>query len=475
MRSIVRFVLLVGFALAGPAALADALPGAVSKPLARLGVPRSAVAVYVHRLDETNPRIAFNADKALNPASVMKVVTTFAALETLGPAYTWRTEAWIDGQIHDGVLLGDLILKGYGDPYFTTEKLWQFVQGLRGRGLREIRGDLILDETFFAPPEVRRADFDRKPYRAYNALPHALSLNFQAAQITVLPDADHGRARVFTYPELANLRIENDIKLVDGPCKRRYRNPVLHIKRDGGGPKIQLEGQYASGCREIVYNYLAVEPEEQIAGAFQALWRQAGGTLQGQVREGAVPERAHLLLDQESRSLAEVVRGVNKYSNNLMCRHVLLTLGAETDAAPATPAKGRRAVQEWFDRRGIDSRGLMLDNGAGLSRDARITAQTLGQLLVEAWNSPRMPEFVASLPVIGVDGTMDDRLRRSPLKGKGHIKTGSLDNVSAMAGYVQDRSGRRWAVVFMANHKKISWRGNGVQDALLRWVYGGAS
>jgi D-alanyl-D-alanine carboxypeptidase/D-alanyl-D-alanine-endopeptidase (penicillin-binding protein 4) len=162
---------------------------------------------------------------------------------------------------------------------------------------------------------------------------------------------------------------------------------------------------------------------------------------------------------------------MNKFSNNLMSRHIFLTLGAERYGAPGTVEKARRTIGEWLvERLGHDA-GIFVDNGAGLSRRIRLTAAAVGQLLEAAHKSPLMPEFMSSLAIIGIDGTMRRRLRDTPLAGRGHIKTGSIDNVSSLAGYVVDRTGRRWIVVLMINPQGINWRGGSVQDAFLQWIY----
>lgn len=447
------------------------LPKELRSRLAELKIPESAVSLYVRRVVAPGPLLALNAERPRNPASVAKLVTTLAALDVLGPAYTWRTEAHLDGPLHEGRLDGDLILKGYGDPLLTPEKFWQFLRELRGRGLERIGGDLLIDDSFIAPPAVDRSAFDGRPTRAYNALPNALSLNFQATRITLLPDQDEGRIRAFTYPPLDNLRIVDRAQLIDGPCRRGSRWPSIHIARRGALPTLEFKGRYSTQCNPLSFSRLLVEPQEQVAGTFRVLWSELGGRLDGEVRAGRLKDTARRFHRLESRPLGEIVRSMNKFSNNLMSRLVFLTLGAERFDAPADLDKARRVLSDWLTQQRLSTEGFFIDNGAGLSRDTRVSAELIGQLLRNAYFDQYMPEFMSSLSILGVDGTMRKRLRKTALVGRGHFKTGSLDEVKALAGYLLDRKGRRWVVVFLVNHPRADWRVKKLQDALLEWLH----
>lgn len=450
---------------------ASSIPPPVRSELSKLKIPESSVSLYVRRVVARKPLLAVNASRPRNPASVAKLVTTLAALDLLGPAYTWKTEAYLDGALSGGRLDGDLVFKGYGDPLLTPEKFWQFLRQLRGRGLEQIGGDLVIDNSFIAPVEIDRAAFDGKPTRAYNALPHALSLNFQATQVTLLPDQEQGRIRAFTYPPLDNLRIVDSAELIEGPCRRGARWPSISIARQGALPTLEFKGRFSAQCNERTFTRLLVEPQEQIAGTFRVLWSELGGQLAGKVRDGRLPASARKFHQLESQPLGAIVRGMNKFSNNLMSRLVFLTLGSERLKEPATLDKARRVIDQWLAERRVPPQGLFIDNGAGLSRETRISAELLGQLLRDAYFDPYMPEFMSSMSIIGVDGTLRKRLKKTPLVGRGHIKTGSLDEVKALAGYLLDQRGRRWVVVFIINDERADWRANKVQDALLEWLY----
>jgi D-alanyl-D-alanine carboxypeptidase/D-alanyl-D-alanine-endopeptidase (penicillin-binding protein 4) len=204
---------------------------------------------------------------------------------------------------------------------------------------------------------------------------------------------------------------------------------------------------------------------------FRALWQEGGGTLRGTVRDGLVPAEARLLYTQESPTLAEVVRDVNKFSNNVMSRQVFLTLSAELLQLPGRADRSGRVVQSWLSQKGLDFPELVLENGSGLSRSERISAGSLGRLLVAAWRSPTMPELAASLPLVGHDGTLRRQLRADPAAGRAHLKSGSLAEVRSIAGYVLDRDGRRHVVAFIVNHPNAA-QSDAAMNALVRWTYG---
>jgi len=460
---------------AGGGAGRHEVPGPVRDRLARHHIPQRDVSIYVRRVTGPDPAVlTVNATDPRNPASVIKLLTTLATLDELGPSYSWKTKAYVDGDLRRGRLKGDLYIKGYGDPYLTPESFWSFVHALRNRGLRTVRGDLVLDDRYFAAEAGDRGDFDGRPQRAYNALPYALSLNFQATRVHLVPDRESRLVRVFSEPTLENLTIHNRLKPVSGPCRRSRAHPTFTVSDGARGAIITLSGQYSTQCDELTYTRLVMDPAAHVGGAFEAMWHDSGGILSGKLRQGAVPEGAELYYVMPSRPLGEVIRGMNKYSNNLMSRLLFLSLGAERFGPPGTLSKGRDAVAAWLEEAGLHMPELVMENGAGLSRRTRISAQHVGELLRLAYASPVMPEFMASLSVLGVDGTLRRRLRETPLAGRIHAKTGSLNDVSAMAGYVLDRAERRWIVVLLINHKGVAaWQGKQVQDALLQWVYEG--
>lgn len=448
------------------AALAEGLPPGVVSALKAAQIPTDAVAVVVQPLDSGSPLISHNAARPMNPASVMKLVTTYAALDLLGPAWTWTTTALVDAPPVDGVVNGNLYLKGSGDPRFAIEHLWALLRQLRVRGVRHIAGDVVLDRTAFDVPAIDPGAFDDKPMRPYNVGPDGLLINFRAIRFTLV-SAD-GQPRVFMETPSDGLVVENRLKSVDGPCSSSWKDLIdARLIPDGSGNRLQLAGSYAVQCGEKPLNLSPLPADAQAGGLIRALWRELGGSIGGTVHGGSTPVGSTALARHESAPLADAVRDINKFSNNVMARQVFLTIGNTN--APANTERARQRVIDWLALRGLRFPELVLDNGSGLSRVERISAGSLNRLLLDAWNSAVMPELIASLPIVGIDGTMKKRLTESQATGRAHIKTGTLDGVKSASGYALDAQGKRYAVTFLINHPRSS-AGSAAIDALLVWV-----
>jgi D-alanyl-D-alanine carboxypeptidase/D-alanyl-D-alanine-endopeptidase (penicillin-binding protein 4) len=446
---------------------ADYLPAVMVDALKRSAIPVSAVGTYVQEVTGANVLAASNSTVPFNPASTMKLVTSDAALELLGPTFTWKTRAYADGVQVGDVLQGDLIIKGSGDPKLVTENLWQFLRQIRTAGIREIRGNLILDRTAFEETFFDAAEFDGEPLKPYNAGPDALLLNYNVLAFRFLPNPARGNVNVAIDPPVAGYPVLPP-KLSDGACAdwQSRLAPAL----DGIG--ASFSGSFPAGCGEKTwYIHPYRMTSAQFFGAvFRRLWTDVGGIFTGDVINGVAPTGARLVSEWQSASLPEVIRDINKYSNNVMARQLLLTLAADILKLPANAERGGRVVKSWLANKGIDTTQLVIENGSGLSRIERISPDAMGRMLVAAFQSPTMPEFMSSMPLVGYDGTMRRRLNGQTVAGRAHVKTGSLNEVRAVAGYVLAASGRRYAVVCMINHPNAA-SGLAAQDALLQWVY----
>jgi len=458
---------------AGAAAAQQAVPETVAQALRAANVPLSAVGIAVQEVGSTRPSLALNEQVPLNPASVMKLVTTYAGLELLGPAYRWKTEAWVSGGLKDEVLQGDLVLKGYGDPKLVIEDFWLMLKGIRDRGVREVRGDLILDRSYFGQFDHDPARFDAEPLRPYNVGPDALLVNFKAVRFQFVPQPESGSVRVVAEPKPFPLEVVNVLKLSNGACGdwRRDLRPDFQPAAAGRPAfNAMFTGSYPASCGEKAWNVSLFTHTNYVAGLFKQVWEESGGAWNGAVRSERVPAGARLLHTHESRPLTEIVRDINKFSNNVMARQLYLTISAESTKQPARTDASLQAVRSWLSQKGLDMPELVIENGSGLSRIERISAQGLAQMLVSAFRSPAMPEFMASMPLVAVDGTMRRRLKGEGVAGQAHIKTGSLFDVRAIGGYVLDRNGRRQAVVMMVNHANAA-NAMPALEALIRWVH----
>ena len=468
-----KFLALLALAALGSSPAAAQLPPPVAEALRRAGVPAEQVALQVQEIGATRPWLQQNLDRPMNPASVMKLVTTYAALEQLGPAYRWRTEAYIDRRPQKGSVPA-LYLRGFGDPKLTLESFWLMLRQLRDRGIKDIKGDLVVDRSRFDIPTHDSGAFDGDSFRAYNTGPDALLVNFKAIRFQISPSAGAG-AEIHALPSLRTLDLVNTVRVTEGPCGSWREALITDFKALTGATRAVFAGPYPRSCGDQTLQTSLFTPNEYLGGVFRILWEELGGSWSGSVRDGPVPEDASLVLSHESASLADVVRDINKFSNNVMARQLYLTLAWGTGAGPATTPSARpdaafKALLATLARRGLDMPELMIENGSGLSRIERISTRSLSRLLLTAYAGPNMADFMASLPLVAVDGTMRRRLKESPVAGRAHIKGGTLSDARAIAGYVLDRSGARHTVVMMVNHPSAG-KAQAAQDALLAWVY----
>ena len=465
MRSVSLVALSFLSSLVCSGALAQTLPPEVDAALTRAKVPRDAVTLLVADADGVRPpRLAWRPQVPVNPASIMKVVTTYAALDLLGAAYTWTTPVYIDGPVRNGVLEGNLYIQGRGDPKLVLERLWLLLRRVQGLGIHTIGGDIVLDRSAFDVPAIDPNAFDGEGLRPYNAAPDALLVNFKSVVMTFVPDRDAQTAQVNFEPYLAGVSTQARVPLSTGHCGD-YRATLAPEFTDPS--RIRFAGTYPTACGEKTWAVAYADPRSYAARAVGGLWAEMGSKLKGQVRDGRVPVALKPVFETESPPLSEVIRDINKYSNNVMAQQVFLTVGLQQQKR-GSPDGARDAMRQWWNERiGTGEGQPVFDNGAGLSRDERISAAALTKMLQIAWKSPVMPELMASLPSLGVDGTLRRRALRSG--GAAHLKTGTLRDASGVAGYVHGASGRRYVLVAIANHANAG-AARPAFDALVDWA-----
>jgi len=467
------FALLATALAVGPARAAPpawTLPPAIAAALDKAHVPASALALWVQPVDAATPSWGWNPDFGVNPASVFKLATTSAALDMLGPAWTWKTGVFTTGPVRNGVLQGSVVIVGTGDPSLVMERVWLLLRQLRDAGVRDIRGDIVLDHTGFAAGTHSAGDFDNAPSEPYNVLPDALLMNFRSVTLSFQPDVAAHVARVSSEPPLAGLKIDATVPLGKAACGD-WRG-ALKLSADDPS-RWRFAGAYPAACGARSWPLAYPEPASYESRLVAALWREGGGKLSGKVRDGTLPEGATPAFTFESPQLAQVVRDINKYSNNTMAEQLFLTLAwnasseLSASATDVRPEQARALLQQWLHQRlGTAADGIVVANGSGLARETRISARTLGQLLQFDWNSPIMPELMSSLPINGVDGT----LRRSTAPaGRAHLKTGSMRDVVAVAGYVLADTGRRYILVAVINDPNAG-AARPALDAAIDWV-----
>jgi D-alanyl-D-alanine carboxypeptidase/D-alanyl-D-alanine-endopeptidase (penicillin-binding protein 4) len=463
-----------------PAAHA-ALPDPVSKLLDSASIPQDAVSVLVLRGDAVV--LSHLPERAMHPASTMKLVTTLVGLEQLGPVFRGRTELRTSGEVNNGVLRGDLILRGGADADFSGEVLRDMLRALRYQGIREVRGRLVFDRQLFSPArtDIGLPPFDEYPDAYYNVIPDALLVNKNMLRLDMRSTAS--RLKLAMQPALEGVSVKSNMTLVDAACDKwedGWKLPQA-VPRKDGHIEVVLNGTYPRNC-EQTYSINVIDRQDYLDRLFRDTWKALGGTLAGKTVEGPTPPEARLLAEHRSRALPEIIRDTNKPSDNTLARTIFLSLGAlEADPALGSrplPASGATtfsradaAVRAWMRAQGIDDTGLVIDNGSGLSRTERISPIQMAGVLQAGLRSNWAPEFQASIPIAAVDGTMRRRLQDSPAARRARLKTGSLKNVVAVAGYVPDATGRQCVVVAMLGSELAgNGRGRKIIDALVDWV-----
>lgn len=477
LRSFLAFLLSISLALQLAPALAanrtsagTSLPPSVSQALRQAGIPHSAFAVEVMPLDPQGlptPVLSRQIHAPMNPASVMKLVTTYAGLDLLGPQFTWDTRIWTTGEMRAGTLHGDLIIEGSGDPKWVRERIEATLTAIQAQGIKRIDGDIVLDRSVMNITPRTEA-FDDEPLRPYNVEPDGLLVNFKALIFKFTPDPANGVARIETEPRMDGVSLPTEVPLSTNACQD-WRG---QLRADFSNPShIRFAGRYPAACSIQEWPVAYSDPTQYARRVVRGMWLAAGGQLNGEVREGLRPAAANLLLHSPSLPLSELVADINKFSNNVMAQQLFLTLSVQPGGAGSFEQSRQRVVQWWRTRLPAHA-APTLDNGSGLSRHERIEVRSLSALLQLAAQGPLAQPFQNSLSIVGVDGTVKHWMERHPeslLHGKAWLKTGSLRDVAAVAGYVQSQSGRRYSVVAIINHDEAK-RARPALSALLEWV-----
>ncbi|MBQ5950072.1 D-alanyl-D-alanine carboxypeptidase/D-alanyl-D-alanine-endopeptidase [Massilia sp. ST3] len=476
-----RLALLALFA--APALVHAQLPEPVAQVLASNGLPEDALGVLVLKGDTVV--LSHQANLPMQPASTMKLVTTLVGLERLGPVFRGRTELRTTGTIEGEVLRGNLILKGGADADLSGEAIESMLRALRYQGVKRIEGDLVLDRELFQPArqDVGLPPFDESPEAYYNVIPDALLVNKNMVQVDMR--ASGKRLALRMQPELDGVTIGSDMTLVEADCAKwedGWKLPEA-VRGKDGKLRIVLHGTFPKNCNQTT-SINVLDRDDYVGRLVRQTWKTLGGRMNGKTVAGATPLDATLLAEHSARMLPELVRDINKPSDNALARTLFLSMGSlQADPAKgsvALPAPGDgettftradAAVREWMRSQRIDDTGFVVENGSGLSRIERISPQQMGYLLLAGLRSPWAPEFQASMPIVAMDGTMRRRLHGSAAAGRARLKTGTLRNVTALAGYVPDANGTMCVFVAMVNSEQAgNGKGRAVLDALVEWV-----
>ena len=475
----------------------ELLPIGVRKALQSSKIPESALGFHVisiGKLHSQPNQHSWNAQSPMNPASTMKLLTTVAALDILGPQYRWKTNFYTNGLIEQGVLNGNLMVQGFGDPKLVPEQLSVISQSLKQLGLQEIQGNLVLDRSVYASSVRQSAPLDGESSRTYNVVPDPLLYAFQTLSFRIFNN--NGQFDVTYTPRLAGLKIINQIQEIKGACGDWTKNLKIEIRKINDEEwNAVFVGKLSTNCPDIAWNSVSIDSNNFLKQGILASFEDFGiaWKTKPQIIESEVPNNAKVLLSHPGTYLTDAVKDINKYSNNVMARQVLLTIGLEKGNKPTSTTDSIQIVKDWLRRSKLNFPELVVENGSGLSNIERISAQSMTSLLNFAVSSKNNEFFINSLPIAGVDGTMKNRLldrlkklwsTNSPetlfmpdlslpnglQKTGAYMKTGTLQTVRAVSGYVVSKTGKVYAVSSMVNHQNASFGGTVVNDALLHWV-----
>ncbi|MEY4524066.1 MAG: hypothetical protein RIR27_1142 [Pseudomonadota bacterium] len=467
------------------------IPKAVAVSLEKSQIPKEAISISVVEIESgrsgkttAKTEVHWRSKQAMNPASTMKLVTTLTGLDILGPQYRWRTNIYTDGLIRQGTLKGNLYLQGTGDPKLIPEEFAKMMKALQNLGIQKIDGNLFFDRSAYAPSVMEHNTIDGESLRAYNVPPDPLLYAFRTLSFQLGKSRTADFIDISYTPPLSQLKVINQMQLVNQPCDNWRSNLRFNLDPEGdGAPTNQLltaqfSGSFPNACKGVNYNVVALDANTFITQGFAAAWELAGGTwAQAPTgKSGTAPLASRLLLQFEGISLADDVQDINKHSNNVMARQLMLTLALEKMGKPATTENGELVIQSWLKGLGLQFPELVIENGSGLSRTEAISAEHMTQLLVAARNLTVADTFYNSLPIAGTDGTMKNRLiahlrkfLHLKKKPEARIKTGALVDVRAISGYVMSKSGRMYAVTSFINHPN-ALRGLEAHDQLLAWL-----
>lgn len=467
------------------------IPKDVALSLEKNQIPKDAISISVLEITPggsgkatAKTELDWRSKQAMNPASTMKLLTTLTGLDVLGPQYRWRTNLYTDGVIRQGILKGNVYLQGTGDPKLIPEELAKMMKALQNLGIQKLDGNLIFDRSAYAPSVMEHNTIDGESLRAYNVPPDPLLYAFRTLSFQLGKSRTADFIDISYTPALSQLKVSNQMQLVDRPCDSWKSNVRFNLDPEGMNSNTeqlltaQFSGSFPSSCKGVSYNVVALDANTFLTQGFAAAWELAGGTwAQAPAgKNGVVPISARPLLQFEGIHLADDVQDINKYSNNVMARQLLLTLALEKMGKPANIENGELVVQSWLKGLGLQFPELVIENGSGLSRNEAISAEHMNQLLVAARNLPVGEIFYNSLPIAGTDGTMRNRLMTHlrkflhlKKKPEARIKTGSLADVRAISGYVMSKSGKMYAVTSFINHPN-AWRGLEAHDQLLAWL-----
>lgn len=405
---------------------------------------KEEVGAVIAKVDMPKAKTVYelNGSQLRVPASLSKVVTAVGVLETLGVTWKTQTQLVSNASVDGKTLKGNLILKGGGDPGFVSETMWFLVNEFKRTGVETIDGDIVVDASRFDNISIDESRDDKRVDRAYDAPVSAMSFNWNSVNVFVRPTKNGEKPTVWVDPENTLFKVENKAVTGNG-------TPAIYVERVGN--VIKVSGKIPTSMGEKAF-YKNIGDVTQWSGhnLIQFL-KQRGITVKGQVKAGAAPKDAIVLAKADSKPLGEMVKDMMKFSNNFVAEMLVKNLAAEKKGMGASLAQGVDVIKQCFLRWEMPKSCVYL-NPSGLSHDNKFSPQDLVTVLnIAAENMEYSSEFMASMPIAGLDGTLKNRMKNTPAQGEVRAKTGLLNGVAGLGGYHRSKSGQLYAFILVYN------------------------
>lgn len=394
--------------------------------------------------------IDVNGKIRMTPASITKVVTASAVLANFPPGHKFKTQLLANGDIKNGVLKGNLYLKGGGDPSFVSENMWFLVNAFLRNQVKKIEGDIVVDDSLF---DKMRYDVSRQKERvdrAYDAPVGAMSFNWNSANIFVRPGKVGEEAKVFSDPENDYIRLVAKAKTVSGNENKLLADRKEDSKFDGD--VIHVGGSIGRGNKEIAIFKNITQPDLWSGYNLKSFLAQRGVQVTGSIKTGVTPESAEVMAESESKAIEQILADMNKFSNNYVAEMLTKNLGTFKKAKGASLADGVVLINEHLKSLALPEDQYHIESPSGLTRENKMSSYVMWRVLQHLRNDFRVqPEFLSSLPIAGIDGTLKKRMKDSEAERWVRAKTGYINNVVSLAGYAGLADGRVVTFSFVYN------------------------
>ena len=414
-------------------------------------IPESKLSIILEDNESGKRLIDINSNRSRSPASVTKLFTAFAAIDLLGSQYQWKTEAYIDQKDNGKDSIDYLLISGGGDPSFSINDLESFILKIRATGIREIRNGIHLDQSFFKQRKNSTGSFDQSPLRPYNTMHSSLIVNSNKLDLSFSFNSKTKEIVITPSFLPTGVSIQSNLLIGSGDC-RDFRSQVNFKERlEKKTLMILINGFYPDQCPSFDHDLAITETEHYFYGAFKKIWVDSGGTINGHYKRRKKSKMNALIAHMDSEELNSALRLILKESDNMASRNVFLSFAEKSNQRKLrnirkTVYKSMKDNDiQWHNRN-------FIDNGSGLSRKTRLKPESIMGLIKKIDQDIKFLEIKSMLPVSGIDGTLKNIFQSSLLQGQMRLKTGTLNGVRCLAGFITSSSGKNYRFVFMHNN-----------------------